>query len=63
MALGCSASASFDVGGGIPWTYGITGSNHSLFIQDSTIFNLYESEISFLGTISELSIWMKQQEN
>ena len=44
---GCSASASFDVGGGIPWTYGITGSNHSLFIQDSTIFNLYESEISF----------------
>ena len=44
---GCTASASFDVGGGIPWTYVVTGSNHTLFIQDSTIFNLYESEISF----------------
>ena len=44
---GCSASSSFDVGGGIPWSFGITGSNHSLFIQDSTIFNLYNSEISF----------------
>jgi len=44
---GCSASQSFQVGGGIPWSFGITGSNHSLFIQDSTIFNLYNSEISF----------------
>ena len=44
---GCSASQSFQVGGGIPWNFGITGSNHSLFIQDSTIFNLYNSEISF----------------
>jgi hypothetical protein len=44
---GCSASQSFQVGGGIPWAFGITGSNHSLFIQESTIFNLYNSEISF----------------
>jgi len=44
---GCSTSQSFQVGGGIPWTYGITSSNHTLFIQESTIFNLYNSEISF----------------
>ena len=44
---GCTASESFQVGGGIPWTYGITSSNHTLFIQESTIFNLYNSEISF----------------
>ena len=44
---GCTVSNSFDVEGGIPWSYGVTGSNHSLFIQESTIFNLYNSELSF----------------
>jgi len=44
---GCSVTASFEVGGGIPWTYDVTGSNHSLFVQEETVFSLFNSEIEF----------------